>query len=56
MASTRISDIIVPEVFFDYMAKDTMEKTELFRSGALRPDGELSAKLSGGGRTFNVPL
>lgn len=56
MATTRISDIIVPEVFFDYMAKDTTEKTELFRSGILRPDGELAAKLSGGGRTFNVPF
>lgn len=56
MATTRISDIIVPEVFFNYMAKDTTEKTELFRSGIIRPDGELSAKLGGGGRTFNVPF
>lgn len=56
MATTRISDIIVPEVFFDYMSKDTTEKTELFRSGIMRPDGELAAKLGGGGRTFNVPF
>lgn len=56
MATTRISDIIVPEVFFNYMAKDTTEKTELFRSGILRQDPELAAKLSGGGRTFNVPF
>lgn len=56
MSTTRLSDLIVPEVFFNYMAKDTTEKTELFRSGILRPDGELSAKLSGGGRTFNVPF
>lgn len=56
MATTRISDIIVPEVFFNYMSKDTTEKTELFRSGILRPDGELAAKLGGGGRTFQVPF
>lgn len=56
MAVTRISDVIVPEVFFNYMAKDTTEKTEIFRSGILRPDSELSAKLAGGGRTFNVPF
>jgi hypothetical protein len=56
MAVTRISDVIVPEVFAAYMAKDTTEKTEIFRSGILRPDADLSAKLAGGGRTFNVPF
>jgi hypothetical protein len=55
MAVTRISDIIVPEVFAAYMAKDTTEKTALFRSGIMRVDGELGAKLAGGGRTFNNP-
>lgn len=56
MAVTRISDVIVPEVFASYMAKDTTEKTEIFRSGILRPDPDLSGKLAGGGRTFNVPF
>ncbi len=56
MAVVRISDIIVPEVFFSYMAKDTTEKTQIFTSGILRTDGELAAKLAGGGRTFNVPF
>lgn len=56
MALTRLSDVIVPEVFAAYMTKDTTEKTEIFRSGILRPDSELSAKLAGGGITFNVPF
>jgi hypothetical protein len=56
MAVTRISDVIVPEVFASYMAKDTTEKTEIFRSGILRPDSELASRLGGGGRTFNVPF
>lgn len=56
MSVVRISDVIVPEVFFNYMAKDTTEKTAIFRSGILKPDAELAGKLSGGGRTFNVPF
>lgn len=56
MAVTRISDIIVPEIFYNYMAKDTMEKTQIFTSGILKGDAELGAKLAGGGRTFNVPF
>lgn len=56
MATTRISDVIVPEIFASYMAKDTTEKSELFKSGILRQDGELATKLAGGGRTFNVPF
>ncbi len=56
MAVVRISDIIVPEVFAAYMAKDTTEKTAIFTSGIIRPDGELASKLGGGGRTFNNPF
>ena len=56
MAVTRISDVIVPEVFASYMFKDTTERTKLFQSGAMRMDSELAARLAGGGRTINVPL
>ncbi len=56
MPVTRLSDVIVPQVFFNYMAKDTTEKTAIFRSGILRSDAELAGKLGGGGTTFNVPF
>lgn len=56
MALTRLSDVIVPEIFYNYMSQDTMEKTDIFRSGILRSDGEIAAKLSGGGSTFNNPF
>lgn len=56
MALVRLSDVIVPEIFFNYMSKDTTEKTEIFRSGIMRADAELAGKLSGGGTTFNVPF
>lgn len=54
--TTRLSDIVEPSVFYNYMSKDTTEKTDIFKSGALRMDAELAAKLAGGGTTFQVPF
>lgn len=54
--TTRISDVIVPEVFNAYMAKDTKQVMAFYNAGVLRPDGDLGSKLAGGGRTFNVPF
>jgi len=56
MAVTRLSDLIVPDVFAAYMFKDTTDKTEIFKSGIFNTDPELAARLAGGGRTFNVPF
>lgn len=54
--TTRISDVIVPEVFNSYMSKDTMRVMAFYNTGVLRPDSDLASKLAGGGRTFNVPF
>ena len=56
MAVTRLSDAIVPEVFFNYMLKKTETKSNIFQSGVMRKDADLAKKLAGGGRTFNVPF
>lgn len=56
MSTVRLSDAIEPTVFSSYMTKETMQKSAFWGSGALRADGDLSAKLAGGGRTFNVPF
>ena len=56
MSVTRISDIIVPDVFKQYMLTETMRKSALWETGVLTPDAELVEKLAGGGRTFNVPF
>ena len=56
MAVTRLTDVIVPEVFYPYMVKETMVKSAIFQSGILRQDGSLASFLSGGGRTVNVPF
>jgi len=56
MPVTRLSDVIVPEVYAGYMAKDTTDKTAIFESGIMRTDGSFGALLAGGGRTFNMPF
>lgn len=54
--TTRISDVVVPEVFNSYMVKNTRQVMAFYGTGVLRPDGDLASKLAGGGRTFNVPF
>lgn len=56
MAVTRLTDAIVPEVFWPYMLKETKEKSAIFQSGILRADANLANFLSGGGRSVNVPF
>lgn len=56
MSVVRLSDVIVPEVFFPYMQKLTMERAAIFQSGILINDSRLASFLSGGGRTMNMPF
>lgn len=51
---TRLSDLIVPEIFTPYAQNLTKEKSRLIRSGAIVDSSELSALLNGEGLTFNV--
>lgn len=53
--TTRISDLIVPEIFTGYTQIITREKSRLVQSGVLQSDPELNALLNGGGLTFNQP-
>lgn len=56
MATTRLSDVVVPEVFSRYMTVDALYKAALWSSGVIRQDADLASKLAGGGRTYNVPF
>lgn len=55
MATTQITDIIVPEVFAAYVIRETAERSRLFQSGLLVADGSLSAFLAGGGTQMSMP-
>lgn len=53
---TRIADVIVPEVFNDYVIQRTSELSELERSGIIANNPELDALATSGGRILNMPF
>lgn len=53
---TRLTDLVVPQIFTPYVQRLTKEKSRLVQSGALVVDAELSQLLDGGGLTFNQPF
>lgn len=55
MAATRLSDVIVPEVFTPYTVERTAEVSTLLRSGIIQTNATLNQLISGGGSTFNLP-
>lgn len=53
--TTKIEDVIVPEIFNPRVMALTEEKSNLISSGAVVRSGELDADLAGGGITFTAP-
>lgn len=55
MAKTKISDVIVPEVFNPYVVQRTMELSALYNSGIIANNPELDRLATSGGTTINMP-
>lgn len=55
MAATRLSDVIVPVEFTDYIVQNTMEKTALVQSGVATRNGVIQAQLQAGADSFTIP-
>lgn len=55
MAKTKISDVIVPEVFNPYVMTQLVEQSRLVQSGIIVPDPELDALATAGGKLINMP-
>lgn len=56
MAKTKISDIIVPEIWAPYVIRRSMELSALFQSGIITDIGnEIGTGLTAGGNTINMP-
>lgn len=53
--ATRVSDVIVPEIFTPYAQNITEQKSRIIQSGLAARNGELDTLLAGGGLTFQVP-
>lgn len=57
MAKTKISDIIVPELWAPYVITRSMELSALFQSGIISDIGnEIGTDLTSGGNTINMPF
>ncbi len=56
MAVTKISDVVVPEVFNDYFMEASIYKSAIFRSGIIAEDPRLRTNLLGGAESFNTPF
>ncbi|EON72247.1 major capsid protein [Lysinibacillus sphaericus] len=54
--TTRIADVIVPEVFNPYTVQHTNELSALYQSGIVAPVAELKNSLGKGNRYFNMPF
>ena len=55
MATTRLTDVVVPEEFTSYIVQNTMEKTALVEAGVAVRNGEIEAQLTAGADAFTVP-
>lgn len=56
MAVTRIADVIVPEVFTDYIVMNTMERSALLQSGIVARNAVIVDQLRAGADSFTVPF
>jgi len=54
MSVTRVSDIIIPEVFNPYVVVKTMEKSNLFRSGVIAEEKRI--EVPNGGTIVKMPF
>ena len=56
MPITKISDVIVPEIFNPYVISRTMELSALFQSGIVVNNAEFDRLASEAARTHNMPF
>lgn len=52
---TGLPDVIVPELFTQYVIEKTTEKSELIASGAVENNPQLNELVNGGGTTLQMP-
>ena len=55
MAITKFADVIIPEVFAEYLMEPIREANALFASGIVKFDALLASKLDFGGDDFTFP-
>lgn len=56
MAATRLTDVIVPDVWNPYVVQRTAELSALWQSGIVAPVSDLDKFIADGGNTVNLPF
>jgi len=56
MAATTVANIVVPEVFENYIIERTSEKSAFVQAGIVDVDSSLNELAGGGGQTVNMPF
>ena len=56
MADTKISNVIVPEIFNKYVIEKTAELSSFYMGGIISSDATLNALAQQGGRLINMPF
>lgn len=56
MATVRLSDVVIPEFYYNYVVANSAEKTALVESGVIERSSQLDSALAGGGTLFNLPF
>lgn len=55
MATTRISDVILPSTFTPYVQQNSLTLSALYKSGIIAADQQLSAAAVNGGNLIHIP-
>jgi len=53
---TRVSDIIIPEIYARYLTEESIYKNSFLRSGIMVNSPQVSALVGGGGSIYNMPF
>lgn len=56
MATTSLADAVIPEVYADYQAENSPEKTAFFESGVVVRNEMLDQKANTGGQEIQIPF
>lgn len=56
MPTTQIADVVIPEIYADYQAENSPEKTAFYQSGIVTRSPMLDEKANSGGTIINVPF
>lgn len=56
MATVQLTDVIIPEIYADYQAENSPEKTAFYESGIVVSNDLLNQKANSGGRILDLPF